>query len=62
MVIIKAYGSVDPASAPILRNGDVYTFVGAIDGDVVLERNNTVVDGAEHAVKGIYGPLPVQVH
>ena len=61
MVTIKADGSVDPASASILRNGNVYTFLSAIDGDVILERNNSVVDGAGHAVGGIYGPLPVFV-
>jgi hypothetical protein len=60
-VIIKADGSVDPASAPILRNGDIYTLLSDIDCDVVLERNNTVFDGAEHAVGGISGPLPVQI-
>jgi parallel beta-helix repeat protein len=60
-VTIKADGSIDPSTAPIQRNGDVYTLVGDIDDYVLLERNNTIFDGAGHAVGGIYGPLPVQV-
>jgi hypothetical protein len=61
MITINADGSIDPSTAPIQRNGDVYTLTGDIDGYVVLARNNTFLDGAEHAAGGIYGPLPVQV-
>jgi parallel beta-helix repeat protein len=60
-ITIKADGSIDPSTAPIQRNGDVYTLVGDIDDYVLLERNNTILDGAGHAVGGICGPLPVQV-
>jgi hypothetical protein len=60
-ITIKADGSIDPSTAPIQRSGDVYTLVGDIDDYVLLERNNTIFDGAGHAVGGIYGPLAVQV-
>lgn len=60
-ITIKADGSIDPSTAPIQRNGDVYTLIDDIDDYVLLERNDTVFDGAGHVVGGIYGPLPVQV-
>jgi hypothetical protein len=60
-IIIKADGSVDPYTAPIQRDGDVYTLAGDIDDYVLLERNHTIFDGAGHTVGGIYGPLAVQV-
>ena len=58
---IRTDGSIDPPTASIQRNGDTYTLVSDFDDFVVLERNNTVFDGAGHAVGGIYGPLLVQV-
>src|SRR3990170_2926898 len=60
MATIKGDGSVAPESAPILREGNIYTFVGDIEGYVVLERSNCVVDGAGHVVEGVYGPIPMQ--
>lgn len=59
-VKIKADGSVDPASAPIQKNGDLYTLTGDIVKYLVVERNFTTVDGGGHRVGGIYGPLLVQ--
>jgi hypothetical protein len=56
IITIKADGSVDPSTTPIQRNGDVYTLAGDINGYLVLARNNTVLDGAGHAVQGISGP------
>jgi len=61
IITINADGSIDPATAPIQRNGDVYTLVGDIDGFVVLARNNTILDGAGHTVEGISGPPVVWV-
>jgi hypothetical protein len=60
-IYIRADGSVDPSTASIERNGEIYTVIGDFDDFVVLERNNTVFDGAGHTVGGIYGKLPVQV-
>ena len=61
IITINADGSIDPATAPIQRNGDAYTLVGDIDGFVVLARNNTILDGAGHTVEGISGPPVVWV-
>ena len=60
-VTINADGSIDPATAPIQRNGDVYTLVADIDESVILARNNTIFDGAGHTVRGVGGPPVVWV-
>ena len=51
-IYIKADGSVDPHTAPIQRDGDVYTFTGNIYDGIVVERDNIVVDGAGYTVQG----------
>jgi len=54
-IYIRADGSVDPADAPVQRNGDFYTLTGNItssaDG-IVIERNNITLDGQAHAIRG----------
>jgi hypothetical protein len=60
-VTIRADGSIDPPTAPIQRSGNVYTATGDINEYLVLERNNTSLDGAGHSIHGVYGPLLVQV-
>ena len=50
---IKADGSVDPPTANITRIDNVtYTFTGNINDEIVVERNNTVVDGAGYTLQG----------
>jgi parallel beta-helix repeat protein len=54
-IFIRANGTVDPVTANITRNGDLYTLTSNItsDGDgIVIERNNTVVDGAGFTIRG----------
>ena len=54
-VFIRADGTVDPETANITRNGDLYTLTNNItsNGDgIVIERNNTVLDGAGFTVQG----------
>jgi parallel beta-helix repeat protein len=52
-IYIRADGSVDPPSAPILNVGNVYyTFTANIYESVVVERDNIVVDGAGHVLEG----------
>jgi hypothetical protein len=60
-IYIRADGSVDPSTEFIQRNGDIYTVIGDFDELVVVEKSNTVFDGAGHAVGGVYGPLGTQV-
>ena len=57
-VHIRADGSVDPQTAPIQHNGDVYTLSGNIYSDsegIVIERNNIMLDGAGYTVQGSGG-------
>ncbi|MFB3889698.1 MAG: nitrous oxide reductase family maturation protein NosD [Candidatus Bathyarchaeia archaeon] len=52
VVYFRADGSIDPPSAPIQRDGNIYTFTANISDSIVVERDNIVVDGADHAVQG----------
>ena len=55
-VYIRADGNVDPPSAPVQRNGDVYTLTGSFGSDsdgIVIERDNTTLDGAGYTVNGV---------
>jgi parallel beta-helix repeat protein len=51
-IYIRSDGSVDPATAPIQRDGNVYTLTGNINGSIVVERENIVVDGAGYTLQG----------
>jgi parallel beta-helix repeat protein len=52
--IIKSDGTVDPSTAPIQREGNVYTFTGDIVGyTVAVERDNVVLDGAGYTLTGL---------
>jgi parallel beta-helix repeat protein len=59
-IYIRADGKVDPAEAPISRNGEVYSLTGNISGHsndgIVVERNNIILDGAGFTVNGTYSP------
>jgi parallel beta-helix repeat protein len=45
-IYIRADGSIDPPTAPISTlNNITYTFVDNINDSIVVERNNTIVDG-----------------
>ncbi len=51
--VIKADGSIDPLTAPIHRDGNVYTFTDNIVGyTVIVERDNIVLDGGGYSLKG----------
>jgi len=49
-IYIKADGSVDPPTASIQRDGNVYTLTGNINDSIVIERDNLVVDGAGYTL------------
>ena len=54
-IYIRADGSIDPPTAPVQRNGDVYTLTGDISSDadgIVIERDNIVLDGAGFTIQG----------
>lgn len=51
---IQTDGSINPSSAPISRNGNVYTLKGDLNGTVLdIRRSNAVVDGASFSIPGI---------
>jgi len=51
-IYIRANGLVDPSTAPIQRDGNLYTFTGNLFDEIVIERDNIVVDGAGYTVQG----------
>jgi parallel beta-helix repeat protein len=64
-VYIRPDGSVYPPTAPIQRNGSIYTLTGNIvsDGDgIVVQKNNVTVDGANHTLQGSGWPPATKGH
>lgn len=54
-VYIKADGSISPLSAPIQKNGDVYTLTNDIYCPVIVRKDNLTLDGAGHKIQGREG-------
>ena len=51
--IIRSDGSIDPSTAPIQRDGNVYTFMDDIVGyTIASERDNIVIDGGGYSLIG----------
>jgi parallel beta-helix repeat protein len=55
-IYIKADGNIDPPTAPLERNGEIFTlkedFVTNTNG-IIVERNGITLDGADHKLTGI---------
>ncbi len=52
-IYIRNDGSVDPATAPIERNGNLYELTGNIIlYTIEIQRDNIVLDGLDHIVQG----------
>jgi len=54
-IYIRSDGSIEPLTAPIERDGDIYTLIGDILSDaygIVIERNNMTLDGAGYTIQG----------
>jgi parallel beta-helix repeat protein len=52
---IRSDGSVDPPTAPIQRDGDLYTLTGNVISDVngiVIERDNMTLNGVGYSIEG----------
>ena len=47
-------GSLDTANVPIQRNGDVYIFTDDVCAQLVVDRDNIVIDGAGYILYGTY--------
>jgi parallel beta-helix repeat protein len=55
IIHIRADGSIDPPTAPIQRNGDVYALTGDINSGadgIVVERSSIIVDGNGYTLQG----------
>jgi parallel beta-helix repeat protein len=53
-IYIKEDGSVDPPTAPIQRDGDIYTFTGDAFARFNIQRANIIIDGAGYTLRGPY--------
>jgi len=54
-IYINADGTIDPLTAPIQRDGDIYTLTDNITSDndgIVIERNDMILDGADYVLQG----------
>jgi len=52
-IYIRADGSIDPPTAPIQRNGDIYILTGNIVGEgISIQRNNMTLHGGGYSVQG----------
>lgn len=51
-VYIRSDGSIEPSTAPIQRIGDVYTLLDTFAGNITVEKDNIVIDGASFAIEG----------
>lgn len=45
-VIVRSDGSIDPSSAPIQKSGETYTFLDSFTGNITIQKDNIVLDGA----------------
>jgi hypothetical protein len=53
-IYIRTDGSIDPPTAPIQRDGDVYTFTEDAFARIYVQKNNIVIDGAGYTLRGPY--------
>jgi len=51
-IYIRADGSIDPPTAPILRIGDLYVVTDNINESIVIQRNNMTLEGAGFTIQG----------
>ena len=57
IIYIRPDGTVSPSTAPINRNGDVYTFTGVIYDQIVVQKDNIMIDGNGYTLQGPYPGL-----
>ena len=53
-ICILSDGSLDTPNVPIQRNGDMYTFTDDVCAQLVVDRDNIVIDGAGYTLYGTY--------
>lgn len=52
-IYIEADGSVSPPTAPIERNGNIYTFTDNIEGSIIIEVGLIIIDGVNYTLQGM---------
>jgi parallel beta-helix repeat protein len=58
-VYIKADGTIDPVSAPIDKDGEIYTLTDNIYDSIVIQRSGITLDGDGYTVEGTGGGIGV---
>ena len=62
-IYIRPDGSIDPSTAPIKQEGNVYTLTDNIDNNngtaIEVQKDNIVIDGAGYTLQGPGTPLPL---
>lgn len=53
-IIILPNGNIDPADVPIHRNGNMYTFTDNIFAQIIVDKDNIIIDGAGYVLQGTY--------
>lgn len=50
---IKSDGSIEPSTAPIRRNGDIYSLTDNVTGyTIIIEQDNIILDGGGYTLRG----------
>jgi parallel beta-helix repeat protein len=63
IIYIKADGSIDPSTANITSPDNVtYTFTADINASIVVQKNNTVIDGAGYTLQGTGSETGIDLH
>ncbi len=52
-VTIKADGTVEPTTSPIIKVGDIYTLTENIQGSITVEKSNITLNGAGHTIEQV---------
>ncbi|MGA3290415.1 MAG: NosD domain-containing protein [Candidatus Bathyarchaeia archaeon] len=58
-ITINLDGSVSPSGAPIQHSGNVYRVTDDIEGSIILDKDNAILDGAGYTVQEVVGPPSV---
>lgn len=54
VIRITSDGSIVPSTAPIHRNGNIYTFIDDIHASIVVDKDNILINGAGYTLQGNY--------
>jgi len=52
IITINPDGSIDPPTAPIQRDGSAYALTANINASIIIQRNNTVLNGKGYLIQG----------